>query len=73
MELTQAHTNNEDIRFLDPNTLAAILGVHYTTIWRLRKRGELPPEIKLPNGRIGWLYGDVRKWLESHRVTNNAA
>jgi prophage regulatory protein len=34
-----------------------------TTIWRLRKKGAFPAEIRLSNGRIAWRARDVSAWM----------
>lgn len=45
--------------------LAEILSVNPVTIWRMEKRGELPPRKKISNRCVGWLESDIREWLES--------
>jgi prophage regulatory protein len=43
---------------------------HYTTLslatlWRMRRRGELPEPIRLSPGRVGWRRSDIDRWLAS--------
>ena len=35
-----------------------------TTLWRLRKRGELPEPLQLSPGRVGWRRSVIDAWLE---------
>ncbi len=52
----------ESLRFLSARELSALTGLSAATIWRLRKRGELPEPIRLSPGRVGWATGTVRDW-----------
>lgn len=54
-----------DLSIIRPSQLAEILSVNPVTIWRMEKRGELPPRKKISNRCVGWLESDIREWLES--------
>ena len=45
--------------------MAAMMGVHRTTIFRMEKRGELPPRKQFNKRLIGWTEKDIQEWLES--------
>jgi len=38
-------------------------GLSGTTIWRLERRGEFPPHVRLSPGAIGWLESDIEAWI----------
>lgn len=58
-----------DDRIISAHDLVARLSLSRSTLWRLVRRGELPRPLRLSPGRVGWLESDVRKWLESRRIT----
>jgi prophage regulatory protein len=60
---------------LSPKRLAEITGLAPATLWRMRRRGELPEPIRLSPGRVGWLESTVVAWLQSRetRETSPAA
>ncbi len=47
-----------------PSQLAEKLGVSRTTIYRMEKRGDLPPRIKMSNRAVGWRSDVIEEWLE---------
>lgn len=53
------------ISIIRPSELAEILSVSPVTVWRMEKRGELPPRKKISNRCVGWLEDDIREWLDS--------
>jgi prophage regulatory protein len=55
---------NHSISIIRPSKLAEILSVSTVTVWRMEKRGELPPRKKISNRCVGWLESDIKKWLE---------
>ncbi len=46
-----------------PRPLAERLGVSMTTLWRMRKRGDLPDPIAISLGARGWRESDIAAWL----------
>lgn len=54
-----------DLKIIRPAELAEILNCSRVTIWRMRKRGELPPKKKFSNRCTGWLESDIEEWLEN--------
>ena len=53
------------LSIIRPSELADILSVSPVTVWRMEKRGELPPRKKISNRCVGWLEKDIEEWLES--------
>ena len=43
--------------------LEAQLGLSRTTIWRLRRAGEIPPPIRLSANAVGWPAHVIAEWL----------
>jgi len=48
---------------LSPRRLSEITGLAPATIWRMRRRGDLPEPIRLSPGRVGWPEDVIRTWL----------
>jgi predicted DNA-binding transcriptional regulator AlpA len=46
-----------------PRALADRLGLSLATLWRLRRRGDLPEPIRLSPGCVGWRTSDIEAWL----------
>jgi len=57
---TIASTANRIIR---PRELADRIGLSLATLWRLRRRGDLPEPIRLSPGCVGWRTSDIDAWL----------
>lgn len=53
------------LKIIRPKELSEILSVNPVTVWRMEKRGELPPRKKISNRTVGWLESDIREWLEN--------
>jgi len=50
-------------RIIRPRELAERIGLSLATIWRLRRRGDLPEPIRLSPGCVGWRTSDIDAWL----------
>lgn len=50
----------------------ARVGLHYTTIWRLMKRGEFPMPVQLSDNRIGWLEAEIDDWIARRVAARDA-
>ena len=59
-----AATNPSQDRILRPRELADRIGLSLATLWRLRRRGDLPEPIRLSPGCVGWRLSDIERWLE---------
>jgi prophage regulatory protein len=52
-------------RILRPRQLADRIGLSLATLWRLRRRGDLPEPIRLSPGCVGWRTSDIEAWLSA--------
>jgi prophage regulatory protein len=43
--------------------LLQLIGLSYTTQWRLEKNGDFPARIRLGRGAVGWRLEEVEEWL----------
>lgn len=50
-------------RILRVTDLMALLGLSRTTIWRLRRAGQIPPPVRLSANAIGWPDDVIAEWL----------
>ncbi|MFH5885509.1 helix-turn-helix transcriptional regulator [Halalkalibaculum sp. DA3122] len=55
----------KSLHILRPSDLADMLNVSRVTIWRMQKRGELPPRKKFSNRCVGWDSRTIENWFES--------
>lgn len=53
------------MKIIRPKELAIILSVSTVTLWRMEKRGELPPRIRISTRAVGWLESDIEEWLNT--------
>ena len=60
--ITSSLTHRSD-RIIRPRELAERIGLSLATIWRLRRRGELPEPLRLSPGCVGWRASDIDVWL----------
>lgn len=48
---------------LKRSEMVKLVGLGYTTCWRLEKEGKFPARIKLSVGRVGWLLSEIQEWI----------
>ena len=48
---------------LKRSEVVRLVGLGYTTVWRLEKEGEFPARRKLSAHRVGWLLSEVEAWI----------
>ena len=60
-----------NLKIVRPPELAESLSVSTVTLWRMQKRGELPPKRQISSGVVGWLYSDLVEWLKERPLANN--
>jgi predicted DNA-binding transcriptional regulator AlpA len=81
MELHACLTTDNDIpestagpdpdRIVRPKAAESLTGLSGVTIWRLRKKGDFPPLVRLTptaagkNAAIGWRRSDLMAWLRA--------
>ena len=59
-----AATPRPERQILRVADLEAELGLSRTTIWRLRRAGEIPDPIRLSANAVGWRAHVIDQWLE---------
>lgn len=55
----------KNLKIIRVKELCRLISVSPTTLWRMEKRGELPPRIKISTRAVGWRESDIEEWLES--------
>lgn len=50
---------------LRPQEVCEVLGISLSTLYRLRRAGRFPSEVRLANRLIGWRVVDVEAWVSS--------
>lgn len=65
--------NTETPRTLGRADVAALIGRCLESVDSYRRKGIMPPEIKLPSGAVRWFESDILDWLRSHQVDRSAA
>lgn len=51
------------MKVLNTKQVSEITGLSKETIWRMRKRGQFPTDIKIGARGIGWLQSDIETWI----------
>jgi len=54
--------------FLKRSEMVKLVGLGYTTCWRLERAGSFPARKQLSAGRVAWLRTEVETWISS-RIT----
>lgn len=54
--------------YLKRAEVVALVGLGYSTIWRLERESKFPARRKLSAGRVGWLRSEVGAWVESRQA-----
>lgn len=50
--------------------LAESLGISIPTLWRMEKKEELPPKIKISDRVSGWRESDIENWLSDREISD---
>jgi prophage regulatory protein len=48
-----------------------LIGLSYTTQWRLEKAGQFPARVKLGKGSVGWHLEEIQEWLKGRERVSN--
>lgn len=59
--------------FLKRAEVVALVGMGYSTIWRLEREGKFPARRKLSAGRVGWVRSEVESWMQEREAVAQAA
>ncbi len=57
------NSNQPQDSILRPRELSSRIGLSLATLWRLRRRGDLPEPIRLSPGCVGWRTSVIDDWL----------
>ena len=49
--------------------LAKKLTISVPTLWRMEKRGELPPKVQISKRISGWRESDIAEWMKSREIS----
>lgn len=44
-----------------------LIGLSYTTQWRLERAGDFPKRVRLGTGSVGWHLDEVEEWLKGRK------
>jgi prophage regulatory protein len=58
------HMPQEPERLLRMDQLVQMTGFSRTTLWRLEKAGQLPPNRIFGRSKV-WLGSEIRRWMET--------
>ena len=58
------------LKFLSPNQLHELTGLSLATLWRMRRRGDLPEPIRLSPGRVAWRETDIADWIDRREAAS---
>lgn len=61
-------TPSNHLKYLAAADVRRLTGLSLTTLWRLRRRGELAEPVRLSPGRVAWREADIADWLDSRRT-----
>lgn len=50
-----------------------MVGLGYSTVWRLERAGDFPARRRLSAGRVGWLQSEVQAWIDGRLTLLEAA
>ncbi|WP_234567978.1 helix-turn-helix transcriptional regulator [Rhodohalobacter sp. 614A] len=64
--------STDSIEIIRPLDLAKKLSVSKQTLWRMEKRGDLPPKIRLSSRTVGYRLKDVEKMLDERAGTSES-
>lgn len=55
-------------RILRPSELSARLCLSRATLWRMRRRKELPEPLRISRGAVGWRESTIKQWLDEREA-----
>jgi len=54
--------------FLKRSAVLELVGLGYTTVWKLERAGNFPARKQLSAGRVAWLRSEVMNWIDTRLV-----
>lgn len=56
-------------KIIRASELAKKLSISKPTLWRMEKRGELPPKVQISKRISGWRESDITDWMKSREIS----
>ena len=53
------------MKILRTHQVMKVTGLSRSTLWRLERRGDFPPRLRLSWNSCGWLDSEIQDWLRS--------
>ncbi len=72
--LAPHHTKNlteDELRFLRPKEVAAILGISRQMLWRMRKAGMFIKPVKITDYCVGFRSDELLCWMNNRELVDN--
>ena len=60
-------------RIIRPAELIKRLGITKVTLWRMRKRFEIPEPLRFSSNAIGWRESTIERWLDEREAEASQA
>ena len=54
--------------FVSRKDLPRLVGLAYSTIWRMEKEGKFPKRRLLTDSRVAWLYSELEAWASDSAI-----
>ena len=61
------------LQILRPAEVAETLGVHRSTLWRWRQRGDFPAPLRLGPNAVGFRRSAIEAWIESRQSGDSSS
>lgn len=46
-------------------------GLSESTLWRLEKKGEFPPRVRISANTVGWWKSDINAWMDELKANSS--
>ena len=61
----------DELRFLRPKEVVAILGISRQMLWRMRKAGKFIKPVKITDYCVGFRSDELLSWMNSRQMVDN--
>lgn len=61
----------DELRFLRPKEVVAILGISRQMLWRMRKAGKFIKPVKITDYCVGFRSDELLSWMNSRQLVDN--
>lgn len=55
-------------QLIRPRDLAEKLSISLATLYRMKKDGKLPPQVKIHERAVGWKVSDIEEWIDTRKI-----